>query len=185
MKRPLALVLLLGGCSAMPWWDDLSRGDALSTAGRYREAATAYREVVEGAGSSDRRARALFELGRLASDAGNPDRDLQHTTDYFARLRREYPASPWARYAAGWSETLARLARTEQEAARIERELGSLRQQIEATSAELRRGRDAGREAERLRQRLADAQREAAGLRADLDRLKSLELELERRRQRR
>jgi outer membrane protein assembly factor BamD (BamD/ComL family) len=54
--------------------------------------------------------------------------DLQDATDYFVRLRREHPASPWARYAAGWSEALARLSRAEQEAARIGRELGSLRQ---------------------------------------------------------
>ena len=169
----------------MPWGNELRQGDALSTAGRYREAAAAYREVAERGSSPDGRARALFELGRLAADASNPDHDLQDATDYFVRLRREHPASPWARYAAGWSETLARLSRAEQEAARFERELGSLRQQIEETSAELRRRRDTGREAERLRQRLADAQREAAGLRADLDRLKSLELELERRGRRR
>jgi len=169
----------------MPWGNELRQGDALSTAGRYREAAAAYRKVAERGSSPDGRARALFELGRLAADAGNPDHDLQDATDYFVRLRREHPASRWARYAAGWSETLARLSRAEQEAARIERELGSLRQQIEETSAELRRRRDTGREAERLRQRLADAQREAAGLRADLDRLKSLELELERRGRRR
>jgi tetratricopeptide (TPR) repeat protein len=181
VTRLLALVVLLAGCGVLPWADDLRRGDALSAAGRYQEAAAAYREVAERGSSPDRRARALFELGRLAADRGNPDQDLQDATDHFARLRREHPASPWARYAAGWSETLARLSRAERDAARMERELGSLRQQIEQTSADLRRSRDAGREAERLRQRLTDVQREVTGLREDLDRLKALELELERR----
>jgi len=186
--RAVVLMLLLAGCSALPLPGAerrasealLSRGDELSASGRYAEAAGAYRQVVETNGVPELRARALFELGRLANEPGNPDRDAAAASAYFDRLRREHPTSNWAPYARAWRETLEELSRTRSETARIEQEVAWLRQQVRELSATNRELTAAGRELTRLRLRLAEAEREAASLREDLDRLKALELELDR-----
>ena len=160
------------------------RGDALGAAGRYPEAAEVYAKVSESGATDELRARALFELARLASESGNPERDARRTSEYLDRLVREYPSTRWAAYARSWNEALREVRKAREESVRAEQEVLSLRQELHELTKEMGRRRDAIREVERLRQRLMDAERDAASLRDDLQRLKALELELEQRQRR-
>jgi len=142
--RLVVLMLLLAGCALpLPGTERrasealLGRGDELSASGRYAEAARAYRQVADANGVPELRARALFELGRLANEPGNPDRDTALASAYFDRLRREHPTSHWTPYAQAWRETLG-------ETARLEREVAWLRQQIRERPPPAARSRDCG-----------------------------------------
>jgi chromosome segregation ATPase len=187
--RIVAVMLLVAGCSVVSQIGGGRRGDeaamseadALSAAGRYTEAAAAYSRVVHSGVTDEVRARALFELARLANEPRNPARDERRASEHLERLRRDYPRTPWAEYARAWQDMLGELQRARDHSARAEQEIVTLRQQVHELSAEVRRTREAVRELERLRQRLAEAERDAASLRDDLQRLKVLELELEQR----
>jgi len=97
-----ALALFLNGCSTieplrtLDLKSELREADSAHQQGRYNRALQLYTSVLEASGNQQPADLALYRLGILYIDPGNPSADIKTALDYLGRLVKEFPESRYA-----------------------------------------------------------------------------------------
>ena len=77
---------------------------------------------------------AIFHLGLIYAHVGNPKKDSRTAINYFARLLKEHPQSPWVDQAKAWVGVLQvneKLAETLEKSKQVDIEIEEKRRQKE------------------------------------------------------
>jgi tetratricopeptide (TPR) repeat protein len=89
-----------------PSRDHLVRGQRLLAQGDYDGSLAESQKILAMPGHRSQEDEALFNLGLIYAHFGNPKRDPEKALDYFKRLIKDHPKSPWVEQARMWVEML-------------------------------------------------------------------------------
>jgi len=70
--------------------------------GNFEEEVRKNENILQQAGAESPADEALYNLGLIYAHSDNPARDYRQARDYFARIPRDFPASPLAKEARVW-----------------------------------------------------------------------------------
>jgi outer membrane protein assembly factor BamD (BamD/ComL family) len=80
----------------------LARSQKLLAQGNYEGAAGEGQRVLASTDLKSSKDEALFNLGLIYAHSGNPQRDIQKSLEYFRKLIKNYPKSPFVEQAKIW-----------------------------------------------------------------------------------
>ncbi len=80
----------------------LIRSQKLLAQGNYEGAVGEGQKILASSDPRSSKDEALFSLGLIYAHSGNPQRDVQKSLEYFKRLIKNYPKSPFAEQARIW-----------------------------------------------------------------------------------
>lgn len=97
------------GRSSEPRWDEQATGRELLQQslkflanGNFEGAISENQKVLSSSDPRSPKAEALFNLGFLFAHYENPQRNIERSIDFFTRLIKTYPKSPWVEQAKTW-----------------------------------------------------------------------------------
>lgn len=97
------------GRSSEPRWDEHAAGRELLQQslkalahGNFEGAISENQKVLSSPDPRSPKAEALFNLGFLFAHYENPHRNIERSIDFFNRLIKTYPKSPWVEHAKTW-----------------------------------------------------------------------------------
>jgi len=82
--------------------DHFQRAKRFFDQGNYEASLEENQRILSFSGKNLPKDRALFRIGLIWVQAGNPKRDLEKSLSFFQRLLTEYPQSPWNDEAKTW-----------------------------------------------------------------------------------
>jgi tetratricopeptide (TPR) repeat protein len=82
--------------------DHFQRAKRFFDQGNYEASLEENQRILSFSGKNIPKDRALFQMGLIWAQAGNPKRDMEKSLSFFQRLLREYPQSPWNGEAKTW-----------------------------------------------------------------------------------
>jgi tetratricopeptide (TPR) repeat protein len=82
--------------------DHFQRAKRFFDQGNYEASLEENQRVLSFPGKNIPKDRALFQMGLIWVQTGNPKRDLEKSLSFFQRLLREYPQSSWSDEAKPW-----------------------------------------------------------------------------------
>ncbi len=114
------LISLATGCTSVtalfngPSCVRLQDFESLMNRGNFDAAVRKSEKVLAASPRSPQADEALFALGLVYANADNPKKDYQKSREFFARLVKEYPGSPFSGEARIWTGVLETIERTKQ-----------------------------------------------------------------------
>lgn len=82
--------------------DHFQRAKRFFDQGNYEASLEENQRVLSFPGKNIPKDRALFQMGLICIQTGNPKRDAEKSLSFFQRLLKEYPQSPWIDEAKTW-----------------------------------------------------------------------------------
>ncbi len=112
----------------------LLRGRRLLAQQEYDNSVKEFQKALALSGNKPPADDALFHLGLIYAHVGNPKKDNRTATNYFNRLIKEHPQSPWLDHAKAWIGVLQandKLAETLEKSKQVDIEIEEKRRQKE------------------------------------------------------
>jgi TolA-binding protein len=110
------------------------RGRRFLAQQEYDNSAKELQKAMALAGNKPPADDAIFHLGLIFAHVGNPKKDNRAAMNYFARLLKEHPQSPWVDQAKAWIGVLQvneKLAETLEKSKQVDVEIEEKRRQKE------------------------------------------------------
>ncbi|HSB03858.1 MAG TPA: tetratricopeptide repeat protein [Thermodesulfobacteriota bacterium] len=104
---------------------------ALLSQGKYEEALKETEKILAASPRHPLEDEALFQMGLIYSQPGNPKRDYGKSINYFKKLMKDYPQSSWSELAKAWSGMFQENDRLNQTIEKLNQTIEKLNQTIE------------------------------------------------------